>query len=113
MTFCLFLCLTPSPKQLVTDRSQTFLFTLIITQIHSWMIQKENAFQSKVASTFRNVSGQRTGAEVALTYALDQKEENTGSADVAQYQPGSQPCLRQLLVALDVTQNWESASFRV
>lgn len=48
------------------------------------MIQKENAFQSKVASTFRNVSGQRTGAGVALRYALDQKEENTGSADVAQ-----------------------------
>lgn len=37
------------------------------------MIQKENAFQSKAASAFRNVLGQKIGAEVGLQYSLAEK----------------------------------------
>lgn len=44
-------------------------------QIYSGMIQKENAFQSKAASTFRNVLGQKTGAEIGLQHGPEEKAE--------------------------------------
>lgn len=42
-------------------------------QIYSWMIPKEKAFQSKAASTFRNVLGQKTGEEAGLQHSLAKK----------------------------------------
>lgn len=42
-------------------------------QIYSWMIPKEKAFQSKAASTFRNVLEQKTGAEAGLQHSLAEK----------------------------------------